>query len=477
MTLNLQIEDFARLYAVIWLVEIGLTSRWLRIFFGSEVNGGYRDDFKVRMLNGGWFQQVVIAIWGTIHIFILVSEFWQGFLAAALFLNHHHFVRERWRSLLRGMGAPGFMLYWMSAAVLLLSVGEDVGGVVQSAIEALVVVDFASIMITAGFYKLKSGYRRGFGIEFGLVNPQWCYFHNFFRKLRSSSIVFRSLNELSWSLEVAGGILLFFPTTRLFGVAVISLGFIFLLPLIRLGVLCLTVISCCLVVGSTNESSSALFSSPFESQLTKFERFVALFVCIYFIGMLTTRFIQMRNVFSHKSLPRIIQRFSEIFGNLFGIILWRVFTPDVTGFAVEIEIRDSSCANVASSKNTELPSMWGRGRFAHVAEAIAVTSLFTLRRYLPNAHNLFENRLIRHAKSLADPEVSAVTYRYLEVVKVNTRFCLLETARFDVMVISRLILQVVMPTSNLERAIGPSPVRPGVRLGSYEQRQTSREQM
>jgi len=475
MNIDFQSEDFAKIYSVIWLVELGLSWRWLRIFFGSEVNGGYRDDYNFRIFNFSFIQQAVTFVWVALHLMILTTWFWKEALVIIVFLNHHHFIRERWKSLLRGMGAPGFMLYWMSASILLLSLGENVGEDAQTAIESLIVLDFALIMITAGIYKLKAGYRRGFGIEFGLVTRQWCYLHNVFRYLRPKSIVFRVLNELSWFLEIVGGLLMLTSSTRALGVAIIALSFAFLIPLIRLGVLCITVISCCLIVGSIDVNLSQVVQSVLENQLPTQEFVAILIVFMYIVGMISTRIIQMRNVFWHKSLPRSMQTFSEIFGNLFGITLWRVFTPDVTSFTVEMRLRNDNCADFSAPQDTELYSMWGKGRFSLVAEAIALTSLFTLRRYFPNARNLFELRLLRHAKSVARPDSGGVTYRYLEVVKRDADFCLVETARFDVTITSGQIVETVTPGSNIESPIGPSPVRPGFRLGSYEQGQKSSE--
>lgn len=461
-------EFLTRFYAGLWLVEFGLMRRWLFMFYRTEDFGGYRDSYRTRCLNASVFQTSVIWLWIIVHLALLISASSVALLLTAVLLNHRFFVLDRWKSLLRGMGAPGYMLFWMSVAVMLNTISSEMSMQARSSVLGVLIVDFAAIMIMAGVYKLRAGYRTGFGIEYGMVNPQWSYFAGQFSKLKSNSVFFRILNELSWSLEVAGGLLLLWPSTRLIGGAIIVLSFLFLFPLIRLGVLCLTVAGCTISICFNSVEVWYPFWGPFVSASSNQDRIIALVGAVYIVSMFITRLIQILNVFGHRRPPNFVQRFADSFATVFGTILWRVFTPDVTGFTIAIDSGKRGSGQSAHSLMLKAVSVWGKGRFSLVEEAIAVTSLFSLRRYLPDQIELFNRRLLRHAASLCDVDRS-VRYSYVEIQKRNNRFDFVCTASFIVDLESKTVLPQVLSGSNVDRPIGPSPVRTGLKLGSYVQ--------
>src|SRR6266540_3913617 len=62
----------------------------------------------------------------------------RGVIGAALLnflLCRHYFIGMRWKGVLRGMGAPGFMTYWLAACVFFLEYGStyDPTGSVRTA--------------------------------------------------------------------------------------------------------------------------------------------------------------------------------------------------------------------------------------------------------------------------------------------------------------------------------------------------------
>ena len=69
-----------------------------------------------------------------------------GRVAAAgvnLLLCYYFFIRMRWRGVLRGMGAPGFIAFWLGAAVLLLELTSRHAPALHGLALLTVQVDFA----------------------------------------------------------------------------------------------------------------------------------------------------------------------------------------------------------------------------------------------------------------------------------------------------------------------------------------------
>src|SRR4030095_3115354 len=124
----------------------------------------------------------------------------RGVVPAALvnfLLCHYFFVQMRWKGVLRGMGAPGFIAYWLGAAVLLIEYTRRFAPDLLGLGLLVLQVDFAFIMLSAGAYKFSAGYRQNDGMEFGLVNPEWGYWTRFWGRRRPSGWWFRLFNELA----------------------------------------------------------------------------------------------------------------------------------------------------------------------------------------------------------------------------------------------------------------------------------------
>lgn len=473
---NLDIQLFSSLYSCVWFLEMALPLPFANRYFRSENFKGYQDSYRRKKLDNGIWLWFKLTTWALTTLCINFDRFRLFALILLVVANHNQFVRQRWKSLARGFGAPGFMLYWCSCALLLLEISDHVDRNAGVILSFVIVIDFGTIMITAGIYKIGAGYRKGTGIEYGMVNPQWSYFSEQLRhipiKIRSS--VFRLLNESSWLLEIFGGVLLVFHTSRWLGAVLIALIFVSLVPIIRLGFLCLTVLLCVLLVSQLDEgpisSWRALIRAFGDNGSTVASKTVIVSVAAYFVMMLFVRGVQLINVFRHRQVQRRSQSIADRIANFFGIILWRVFTPDVTAFWIRVEIVESPNNSGTLGAPRNIISNWGKGRFFLVSEAITLTSIFTLPRYFPYNRELFENRLRRYANSLGVSMDAVVRFVYVEIDKQGYEFVDLETAFFDVCLNSGLITSKIQDLSLISKPFKNSPVRAGIKLGSYAQR-------
>lgn len=472
----MDMDLYSLLYSCVWLFEMTLLLPFVSRYFRSENHNGYQDSYQIKKLDHGillWFKTIT---WALAVLFINFDRFRLVALILLVVANHNQFVRQRWKSLARGLGAPGFMLYWCSCALLLLEISYHVDRNADVILSFVIVIDFATIMITAGIYKIGAGYRNGTGIEYGMVNPQWSYFPEQLRHIpiKIRSLVFRLLNESSWLLEIFGGALLVFHISRWLGAVLIALIFVSLVPIIRLGFLCLTVLLCVLIVSQLNEGPAsfwrALVRAFGDNGSSVASKTVIISVVTYFVMMLFVRGVQLINVFRHRQVKRLSQGIADRIANFFGIILWRVFTPDVTAFWIRVEIVESPNNSDTLSAPRIIISNWGKGRFFLVSEAITLTSIFTLPRYFPHNRELFENRLRRYANSLGVSMDAVVRFVYVEIDKQGYEFVDLETAFFDVCLNSGLITSKIQDLSLISKPFKNSPVRAGIKLGSYAQR-------
>ncbi len=366
--------------------------QWRR-FFLSERWGGYgASSPAVDAVQNPAVMPLVLAAWlGSAAC--LAAGIWS--VPAALLnavLCYYFFIFMRWRGLLRGMGAPGFMLWWLGTAVLLVEYARTRSAALASLALLAAQVDFAIIMITAGIAKIYGGYARGHGMELGLANPMWGYWWARYGSLAPSHWLFRAMNHLGWSVEIVAGVLMLFPATRALGGFMILASFVFIAANIRLSLLCETVIVCCFLFWPV-QSAAGLPTAPEVWLDRALEWGLWAYIALRPAALAGLSW----NYYGRRSLPGPVQWALDRYANLFGIILWRVFTADIVDFHIRIFRRLRGGGPRTELSRYDRP---GDLRFNHVGEAITVTSLFTALRYFPDRTDIFEGKLLRYAATL-----------------------------------------------------------------------------
>jgi hypothetical protein len=451
---------------------------WRR-FFLSERWGGYsRSSRDVDFIQNPFVSPVVGALWFLCAALITLG--WWTVWAALLnlLLCRYFFVRMRWRGVLRGMGAPGFMTYWMAAAVFLLEYARAFAPHLHSLVVLVLQVDFAFIMLSAGIYKLTAGYARNHGMEGGMVNPEWGYWWRFFARRSPHHWIFKILNQLAWGTEVVAGILMLIPPTRLIGALLILFSFIFIATQIRLGLLCEMVIACCLLFfhpGSYGDQL-AMMIAPAASSLSTattayapglLNQLISFFLRAYLILLPLAHAGLFYNFYGRRRLPAPLQRALELYTNFFGIIIWRVFSVDVVNFFIRIHRR----LRQAGESERTLLSRYGLTnglRYAHVGESITVTSLFTTLKYYPSDNALFRERLLRYARTVPCPPDCVLDFEYVSVCKAPDHFQYVTVAEYEVDPAAATIEERILnETVSVHAAHAASPVFAGARPGSY----------
>jgi len=334
------------LYGVSLLVLFLRILPFGRAYFTSERYGGSIDSTRgYDFLFSPMGYRLGMALWILSAVMIVFGIQTLFFSAVNLLLCYFHFIHLRWKSLTRGMGAPGFITYWIAALVFLLEYADrfgDPGGKLRSLVLFAFQWDFALIMIDSGIHKITHGYRQDRGMNYGMANPAWGYWANFFQKGSPNRLFYRLLNHSAYSFEILGGLLMLFPATHTVGALIIFLSFLLVKMVIRLGVLCDQLMLITVLYthsgGWLHQMTQSLVSPETSSvaSLPWLNTVVTFCLTVYIVLIPLARIGLYYNFYLKKSLPSLVQRILESFTNTFGIILWRVFTFDLINFFVRI---------------------------------------------------------------------------------------------------------------------------------------------
>jgi hypothetical protein len=480
--LNTSTQTFIRVaYGVLMLGTLLWALPHWRRFFMSERWGGYAESSRdVDFIQNPIVTYLVAVLWLSCAALITLG-YWTTVAALGnLILCYYFFVRMRWKGILRGMGAPGFMAYWLAAVVFLLEYTSHYAPSLRSLVLLVAQVDFAFIMLSSGIYKFAAGYAHNHGMEGGMVNPQWGYWWWLYQRLPPRHLVFQFLNHMAWSLEVLAGVLMLLPPTRFFGALLMLGSFVFIATQIRLALLCEMVIVCCVLFfhpGSYGDQlisltvpASFATSAPAVAMPTLVNTLMAALLWGYLILLPLAHAGLFYNFYGRKSLTGFIQRALEGYTNFFGIIIWRVFSADHTNFFVRIYQRPRVPTSDEMFRTfvSRIGLRDGSLRYNHVAESIVVTTLFTTLKYYPSNNALFRERLLRYARTIDHPADSVLDFDYLTIMKANDGFEFVTVAAYAVDVEAGTITESVLEENFSVRAtLSGSPVHEGTRPGSY----------
>jgi hypothetical protein len=398
--------------------------------------------------------------------------------AAVLWLIFRHlYIANRWKNLFRGGGAPGFMSHHTALFILLLEAAAflDRSGVLGDNVFLMYRIDFGTILLCSGTYKSLSGYLHSEGMEYGLANPMWGYWFRVFRRLNPRGIFVRLQDLAAASGQVVMGTLLLFPQTSAIGAALCIVGFLGLLPVVRLGRLAalMAVIPILWLPPLGVHFAPVRTFSPIDTPPVVL---TALTVLIFgYIALLPlVKVMQYLNLFLSVSYPRPIQAALTRYANLVPIIMWRVFTPDVTNFFIRIYAVDRSSGaetpllvedGTYAYREIFTRFRWS-ARFLHVTESIALTTVFTTLKYFRSQRGLFEERLRDYARTLGTDQ--RLRFEYVSIAKGEKSFEYRAVADFPVDPVSGEVTEHRLEADFDYAAPAPgSHIRETTGFGSY----------
>jgi hypothetical protein len=461
-------------YGVLMLLTLLQALPEARRFFVSERWGGYaRSGTAIDAIQNPWVMPLVVGVWIAAAAALVMGWAMPWPALVNLAICRYFFIHMRWHGVLRGMGAPGFIAYWLGLAVFLLEYTARWAPALRPLALLVVQVDLACIMLSAGIYKATAGYPRNHGMELGLANPMWGYWWRRYIRLRPGHPLIWTLNQLAWGTEVAGGLLMLLPWTRELGGLVISLSFIFILTQIRLGFLCEMVVVAGLlfvVPGGLVDSWIAAVTGPAAivagapgAAATVVNTLLAAALWGYLLLLPLAHGGLFYNFYARRTLPGPLQPLLERYTNLFGIIIWRVFSVDLVNFFIQVHLEPRG-----GGARTAVARLGSWPRFNHVGEMICLTSLFTTLKYYPGNDALFRERLLRYARTIPHPPDAVLIFEYCRVLKRPDRFEWAAAAEYRVDVEAATIAEHLHDREfSVRAAHAVSPVHEGGAPGSY----------
>lgn len=473
--ISVHAQAFIRIaYAVLMLGTLAVTLPLARRFFVSERWNGYAQSGPLTdLIQNPLAMPVVQAVWFAANALLLIN--YQTVLAALvnLLLCRYFFIGMRFRGILRGMGAPGFMAYWLAACVFFLEYARYMDPARRLLPAALLAfkVDFAVIIFCAGQYKLFSGYAQNNGLELGVVNPMWGRWWRFYSRIPPGHLMYRTLNHLAYLTEIGAAILMLIPRTQAIGALLLALSFVWIAANIRLAFLCEMVILCCFlyvaqgtfeddlmrrIMGDPARSPQLFAAAP--GWLNDALRYGLL---AYVVLLPAVKLMTYYNFYARRRFPQPVQRVLDAYAGFFDIKIWRVFTVDIINFLVDIYIEDS--------RGRAKYSHHGRPfRYAHVGESICLASIFTTLKYYPDQRRLFEERLLRYARTVPCPRDAILVFQYMAIRKRERDFCFSPVIEYVVDPRAGTVRDRPLEASfSVHAAAQTSPVHPGARPGSY----------
>ena len=470
--MKIDFDFFCSLVGLLWLCDLLCYLPLFGVAFGKLEDRGFTGNNPqlTARIQWAWLVSAVGLMWG--------GRFWK--LCASLFfyvLYRHYYIDTRWSSIRRGFGAPGFMSHWVAFYLIVLQMASflDASGALAMQCWWVMQVDFAVIMVCAGTYKYMVGYLHHDGMEYGCVNPFWGYFWRWFLKAHPRAWYFRAMNFLASSVEFLAGILMLIPATRVVGAVVISLSFLYVGFLIRLGRLAFLMAVIPLAY-FPDFGPSLVRLTPFHLDTPVFLLQGLHGLTWLFIALLPlAKFTQYYNLFANRTLPQPLQRWVTTYSNQVPIIMWRVFTPDVTNFYLRIYEEDPITGESRPLLDHDTFSLrnwsWLKLRFLHVTESIASVSVFTTLKYFPSNRALFNEKLIKYSLSLQHGlgrPVEHLRYEYILIHKQDDHFSLWHVGNFRVDLDRGCVSEEkLVPDFDFSAPSKFSPVRESASVGTF----------
>lgn len=465
-------------YGALLCLQILATLPNARRYFVTERYGGYMESTPLLdRLHTPATALLATLVWLGAALCITFNAFLLPAAAINFLLARYFFVSTRWRSILRGMGAPGHMSHWLAALILFLALAQavDAGGVLRAMTVLTFRVDFALIMIAAGVYKLACGYGKNHGFQQGLANPWWGFWARWVSAARPFGRTFALLNHAGYAVEVACGALFFVPAAAPYAAILLGLSFLGIALSIRLTFLAEMVAACSFLFFTPGTLPTALLSRIFPTSSappahpSEAASFVAAGLLAAYLAALPLAYAGMCiNFYGKRRLWRPLQKALDLWCGFFGLMLWRVFTSDVINFYCTVKAVDAAghSRNLAPLRAFDRTSGM---RFMHVAEFICLASIFTTLKYYPENPRLFESRLLCYARSLPLRPGERALFSYVSIQSpADAAFRYVPIADFWCDPSTGAVREVALDASvDLRKAAAHSPVSQGSVPGSY----------
>lgn len=300
------------------------------------------------------------------------------------------FIRDRFRSLGRGLGAPGYFSFFQFLLVFWYTLFKS--KTTSSSLEgycliiglSTMIAEFACIFISAGSFKLGDLKinNRPLSFALGLKSPMWSRIWRYNGLIHRCS---RVLNVTGPVAQLAGGLLIAIPTgtTQAIGCLIVGSMFLLIAPVGRLGWLCLSISSC---------AGGIYVASLAAEELMPDLQYARIIYTLIIIARLGGTLLIFEEYFLGTNIMRYWQRCFGWYRQAMGCIAWRVFTFEIVRYV--IPTKRQATTSTEGQIAIEIEKILEEAANTTVYDAITAASLMNSKEYLPD--NQFNSRLLHY---------------------------------------------------------------------------------
>lgn len=352
-----------------------------------------------------------------------------GALVLLCFFRYMH-VDCRYDSLSRGAGAVGLVPYYVALYLFLLelSLFVDHSSRLFSFLSTVLRIEVASMIMCAGVTKSLSGYLKGEGVEYALVNPVWSNFPWIFRRFSPASRLFWFLNMNAVVTQILAGVLLLIPQTRWLGGALLIMLYLYVAVTINVALLGVLMMALGLVflpdLGFTilPVISSADTYKQFGGSATIAVVLYAV-AAVYISISVAVKLVLYFQKYLGLRLPKLLQAGVDLVSRHVPVFMWRVFTKDLSNDLVRIvEVTTDGGEAVVFDEHLLAPrpltGFFRHYRFWHPTEVVALTTIAHQFDH-PGGPKRAEDMLSRYVRTLRSELSEANSLVRFEIVNIT----------------------------------------------------------
>lgn len=289
------------------------------------------------------------------------------------------FIRDRFRSLSRGLGAPGYFNFFsvttlFTVCLLRQDFGSSEIHFVLSCVYLLLAIEIGFIFLSAGLFKFIDSIKQPLGFTIGMLNPMWSKIYG-----QQRGLVFLKplVDFLGPFLQVVAGILILcaISTLKSLGFFIIMVMFMSIIPFCRLSWLCPAIAATSYIFIYESLLPSILQEKSFL--IAWFILLLARFICIVLI---------FKEYFFQKSATsKPYLYLLSLYRTSLGVIIWKVFTYDLVRILATTK-QEQNKINLSKAIESINPLKFSKLKHmftkTNVYDSITLTSLLCSSDYL-----------------------------------------------------------------------------------------------
>jgi len=389
---------FRKCLGTIFILDLLYFAPWFQMMFGREYqfNSPVQNRITASLLFLLWFLS-------SLSLIIIENPFLTAILLTIVF--RFYYIESRTTNLFRGGGAVGILPAVIVTYIALIetAIFIELNWINCQFILLIMIFQIGIFMLDSSFNKMSSGYFRNQGFQFTVYNPFWTFWANFKTLRLIPSSFWRLINIFLPITQCLIASLLLFPNFQQYGVLLLSMGFVILTFIVRLGSLTILLSSLFVLYFDGIAPSYQLIN--FNELMMRIEPEVMIMAFLYLFIILFGQILVWLNYYKNIFLPVPLQKAVNFINSHLPILVWRVFTPDVVNLhCLVFEVDKIGSRRLLNKKNFTTDfgyNFFHKLRFFNVAESCVLSSIFNSVKYDRNNFSSTVDKIKRYCHTIS----------------------------------------------------------------------------